>query len=966
MRHTYIKFLTLLLLIGTLSTKHALAVPFDLVTPQSKVSIVYDKDECKLDSIIANLLAEDIKRVSGYQPVVYTDISKAKGNVIIIGSIGSKLIGSLGNKTITANLNGKWECYSFKTLANPYKNIKQALVIAGSDFRGTAYGVFEISSRIGVTPWYWWADASPEQKKNLSLNIADYTSQPPSVKFRGIFINDEDWGLQPWAAKTLEPETGDIGPKTYAKVFELLLRLKANFIWPAMHPSTKAFYHYPGNITVAGDYQIVIGSSHAEPMLRNNVGEWNEKTMGAFNYVTNKQKVDDYWESRVKESSHINGIYTIGMRGVHDSGIEGVKTIQETVPLLERIFQDQRDMLKKYVNPDITKVPQAFTAYKEVLDIYDAGLKVPDDVTLVWPDDNYGYIQRLDDQRESERAGGAGVYYHVSYWGRPHDYIWLTSTSPGLIREEMTKAYDMHARNIWVVNVGDIKPAEYDINFFMDMAYHIQPFYNSAYPKAHLKNWVTANLGSKNADAITNVMWKYYQLAFERKPEFMGWSQTEPTTQVHFTTYNHQAYGDQAQQRADAYNSLEQAVKTLKANISLSKQDCFFQTVYYPVVGTSLMNKKYLYRDKAYLYAAQGRLSARHYDSLSKAAYQGIIKETNYYNSTLASGKWANIMSMTPRSLPVYQAPELNYKIAKRAEAWAIMPEGTDTIANKLSLPAFNQYTPEKHFVDVFLAKDTSVNYTIQPSAAWIKVSAQTGKLSANGSQSQQRLWVSVDWAKIPGGKSPEGTITFKSGGKNYNIVVKANKNTLPELKDYKGFIENNGYISIYAKNYQDNEKKGTDSWTAINGLGLTETALEALPLRTNSEFKGEPSESAIKAMPVVSYNFYTFHTEPAEVKVYTVPTFPLNRNFEVRYAVSVDNGPLSIQNFKTVGRSEEWKQDVLSNSAVRSVKVPSLPAGKHTLRIYMIDPGVILDRMLIDLGGLKPSYGVVPETKLN
>ena len=390
-----------------------------------------------------------------------------------------------------------------------------------------------------------------------------------------------------------------------------------------------------------------------------------------------------------------------------------------------------------------------------------------------------------------------------------------------------------------------------------------------------------------------------------------------------------------------------------------------FQTVYYPVLGTSLMNKKYLYRDKAYLYAAQGRLSAKNYDSLSKAAYQGIVKETEYYNTTLASGKWAHIMSMTPRNLPVYQAPYLNYKIAKRPEAWLAMPEGTDTAANKLALPAFNQATPQKHFVDVFLSKDTLVNYTVQPSAAWIKVSGKAGKLAA-GSQSQQRLWVSIDWAKVPAGKSAEGVVLFKGGDKSYAIAVKANKNNLPELKSYQGFVENNGYISIYARHYQGNQSKGTDSWTAINGLGKTETALEALPLRVNAIFKGEPTEGAIKAMPVVSYNFFTFNTAPAEVKVFTVPTFPLNRNFEVRYAVSVDNGPLSIQNFKTVGRSEEWKQDVLSNSAVRSVKIPSLPAGKHTLRIYMIDPGVILDRMLIDLGGLKPSYGIIPETKLN
>jgi len=933
---------------------NARAIPFPMITPQSKVAIVYDAGGHKLDSIAANLLAQDIKRVSGYLPKVYSDVAKASGNVIFIGTSHSKLIASLHDNYFD-QLTGKWECYSLKVIAHPFKNISNALVITGSDDRGTAYGVFDISARIGVTAWYWWADATPVHQSVLIPNIETFMSQPPSVKYRGIFINDEDWGLQPWAAKTFEPETGDIGPKTYAKVFELLLRLKANLIWPAMHPSTKAFFHYPGNIKVAEDYQIVIGSSHAEPMLRNNVGEWDEKTMGAFNYITNKQKVSDYWESRVKESSRNNVIYSMGMRGVHDSGIEGVKTVKETVPLLERIFADQRDMLKKYVNPDITKVPQALTIYKEVLDVYDAGLKVPDDVTIVWPDDNYGYIQRLDNQQESGREGGSGVYYHTSYWGRPHDYIWLCSTSPGLMREEMTKAYDMDARNIWVLNVGDIKPAEYNIQLFMDMAYQIKPFYNSAYLKPHLKNWIGANLDDKKAGPIADVVWKYYQLAFERKPEFMGWSQTEPTTQTKLTAYNHFNYGDQAQQRIDAYDSLEQAIKKLRVGISPNKQDCFYQLVYYPVTGASLMNKKFLYRDKAYLYAQQGRLAAKNYDSLSRASYQNIITETDYYNTKLAGGKWLHIMSMQPRDLPVYKAPDLKYQIAPRTEAWAAMPEGSDALA----MPRFNPTGNSKHFVDVFLTHDTLISYHVKPSASWIKVSQASGKLSSKNNQ--ERLWVSIDWAKVPAGKGIAGNIIIQSGNKLFSLTVNATNNIPPE--GYKGFAEADGYISIYAKNYHTIRKSGSNYWSLVNGLGLTKQAVEAMPLRFSPSAKNDLTNNEIKQQPELSYNFITFNTAPAEVKVYTIPTYPLNKNFEMRYAVSVDDAPATILNFKTAGRSEEWKQNVLSNSAVRSVKIPSLSVGKHVLHIYMIDPGVILDRMVIDFGGLKPFYGVLPES---
>ncbi|MES2276551.1 MAG: glycosyl hydrolase 115 family protein [Bacteroidota bacterium] len=964
-RSTFYKFL-LITIISFLGIQKTHAVQFDLVTAQNKVAIYYDKSECKLDSIVASQLASDIERVSGYRPLIATELAGARGNIIIIGSINSKLITGLQTGDMAANLQGKWECYGLKVLNAPFKQVKKALIIAGSDFRGTAYGVFDISARIGVTPWYWWADAKPVKHKIISLNIPDYISATPSVKFRGIFINDEDWGLQPWAAKTFEPETKDIGPKTYAKVFELLLRLKANLIWPAMHPSTKAFYHYPGNLKVAEDYQIVLGSSHAEPMLRNNVSEWNGKTMGSFNYITNKEKVSDYWESRVKESSHVNGIYTIGMRGVHDSGIEGVKTIAETVPLVERIFNDQREMLKKYINPDITKVPQAFTAYKEVLDVYNAGLKVPEDAILVWPDDNYGYIQRLNDTRESARSGGSGVYYHASYWGRPHDYLWLSSTSPGLIREEMTKAYDMNDRNLWVVNVGDIKPAEYDMQFFLDMAYHIQPFYSTTYAKKHLKNWISDNIDAKHAGPIADVLDKYYQLAFERRPEFMGWNQTEPNTPVRFTAYNHQFYGDQAQKRADAYSRLEQSVKSIQAYVAADKLDSYFQLVYYPVVGTSLINKKFLFRDKAYLYAQQGRVSAVHYDSLSKAAYEGIVKLTTYYNTKLSGGKWANMMSMQPRNLAVYQAPEFNYKVAVRPETWQVLPEGTaDSTGNtSYTMPVFNR-TGEKHFIDVFLTKNEVLNYKVKTSAPWIGVSQQDGRLNPKGGQSQQRLWVAIDWEKVPSKKEATGAITIQASGKTVSVAVEVSNNSLAP-KGYPGFIENNGYISIYARSYQSKTKHKDEYWGEVSGLGGTEMALEALPLSVNAPVKTDLSDAGIKKYAAVSYDFYTSKKADADLQIYTIPTYPINRNFEMRYAVSVDDGPATMLNFKTTGRSEEWKQAVLSNTILRNVKIPELNSGHHKLRVYFIDPGVILDRIVVDLGGLRPFYGLLPETRMN
>jgi hypothetical protein len=952
----------LVLLVATF--QKAGATEFELVTGRDKVSIVYGAKAPKLDSISAYLLAGDVERVTGYLPMVGTDISEIKGNVIVIGQAQSSLLKTFNNQANLQHLAGKWESYQIEVIVNPRKGIKKALIIAGSDARGTAYGVFDISARIGVNAWYWWADVIPEKKKTLALNITPFTSAVPSVKYRGIFINDEDWGLQPWAAKTFEPETKDIGPKTYAKVFELLLRLKANLIWPAMHPSTKAFFYYPDNKKVASEYEIVIGSSHAEPMLRNNVGEWDKNTMGSFNYITNSAKVNDYWESRIKESSNNNAIYSLGMRGVHDSGIEGVKSISETVPLLERIIGNQRDMLSKYINKDIKKVPQAFTAYKEVLDIYDHGLKLPDDATIIWPDDNYGYIQRLNNEEEDKRSGGSGVYYHASYWGRPHDYLWLSTTNPGLIQEEMKKAYAMNAKNIWVVNVGDIKPGEYNLQLFMDMAYDIRPFNTPADVKTHLTQWTGSIFGSEKAEKISAVLWDYYQLAFERKPEFMGWSQTEPTTGINFTRYNHQYYGDQAQRRLDAYTGLEKQLQSLKTGIPANRQASFYQLVYYPVVGSSLMNKKFLYHDKAFLYAKQGRRIADYYAGLSAKAYDDIMKETTFYNEGMLNGKWNGMMSMIPRNLPVFKKPDLQLNITAAKTAWTVLPEGYNEQPSTAASLSFDHQSAAKQFIDIFLQQDTALTYKIQSSAPWISISQTSGKLAPSGDKSQQRLWVNIDWTKAPKNKDLSAQLSFSAAGKTVVIPIssKNDKVSLPA----NGFIEHQGYVSIYAKNYTGITAGKEQHWAELTGMGLTGKSMESLPLKSPSALKAVYTETEIKAQPSLTYDFFSRSSAPAEFKFFTIPTFPLNKNTEMRYAVRIDDGPATLLNFRTIGRSEEWKQNVLSNTAVRSVKLPELKAGKHQVRIYMIDPGVIVDRILIDLGGLQPHYGLIPETRSN
>ncbi|HEU4869425.1 MAG TPA: glycosyl hydrolase 115 family protein, partial [Pyrinomonadaceae bacterium] len=528
---------------------------FKLVERARTADILVSPDDFKVVQIATQNLADDIERVTGKKPVVRSDYPQASRHVVIAGTLEkSTLIQALyrSGKLRIEELRGKWESFLITTVPNPFPNIEMALVIAGSDRRGAAYGIFELSEAIGVSPWYWWADVPPVRHANLFIAPTAQRAGPPSVQYRGIFLNDEDLGLQPWAAKTFDPQLGDIGPKTYARVFELLLRLKANTLWPAMHGCTKAFNLYPDNKRVADDYAIVMGSSHAEPMLRNNVTEWADKHDN-YDYTKNRDGVLKYWEDRAAQNGKYENIYTIGMRGIHDSPIVGPKTQPERIEVLQNIFVDQRSILARHVNADVTKVPQIFCPYKEVLADYRNGLKVPDDITVVFPDDNFGYIRYFPNAEERKRAGGFGVYYHVSYLGGPLSYLWLDTTPPALIWEEMSKAFDHGVRKFWMLNVGDLKPAEVSIELFLQMGWDI-----SRWRRENLNDflvaWAESKFGVTHAREIARLMNQYYRLGFARKPEHLQWNfANEKPKPTDLTSVD---YGDEVQRRLDDYDAL--------------------------------------------------------------------------------------------------------------------------------------------------------------------------------------------------------------------------------------------------------------------------------------------------------------------------------------------------------------------------------------------------------------------------
>ena len=721
--------------------------------------------------------------------------------------------------------------------------------VVGTNGRGTAYGLLELSRMAGVSPWIWWGDVTPIKKEKLTIDDGFSTTQGASVEFRGIFLNDEDWSLRPWSYGNFEKSKfGTIGPKTNKEVFKLLMRLRANAVWPAMHTGTKAFFKDPENKIMADSCGIAVGTSHCEPLLRNNVDEWDVKERGSYNYITNRQAVQDYWIERLKEVKNSNGgnMFTIGMRGIHDGSMEGVKTDEEKFNALQQVIDDQQQLISDYIG-DPSKQMQVFVPYKEVLQLYEMGLKVPDYVTLMWCDDNYGYITRLSDTEEQKRQGGGGVYYHLSYWGRPHDYLWLTTTQPGLIYNEMRTAYDHNVRKLWIANVHDPKVAAYDMELFLDLAWDIDCVKGDALG-SHLEKWLCTNFGDAAGKKLYPVMRKFYHLSGIRRPEFMGWNQVELNKQtfnrglspVSNTQFSFTEFGNEADRYMEDYLALANAVEEIESEISPELKDAYFAAIKYPVTAAANHAIKTLEAQRARSIANGSTLSdmfvnnAKIYSSVAKSqnAYQNIRKLTEHYNLKMSDGKWNRSMNMRPRDLPVFAAPNLPTSL-------------TD---------------------------------------------------------SEVKEWLG-----------------------------KSEKQPYPTL-------DTDGVIARNASSYDSH----TGNVKTIDMLGHSNRAV-SLDKGSSVTYKFNVSDSD---------KFKTLTTA-------LIPTQP-NDNGDLRYSVSIDGGTPTIYSLKEPFRCERWKLNVLRGQALRTMELPHLAPGEHTVTITAIDPHIVIDQWIID-HNLNRKYYIIP-----
>lgn len=943
-------------------TKYA----FTLASPRQTAAILYDASDAAVVKRAAELFAADVEAVTGRYPRV-TSAAGETGPAVIVGTVGgSALIRRLAEagKIDTAPLEGAWERYLIQTVANPLPGIRTALVIAGSDRHGAAYGLFTLSELIGVSPWYWWADVPVKKHAALHVDAPPTYSQTPSVRYRGIFLNDEDWGLTPWASQTFEPERGNIGPRTYAKVCELLLRLKANYLAPAMHPVSTSFNQIPENKLVADTFAIVMGSTHCEPLLLNTASEWDTKTMGPWNYDKNKEGINRVLTQRVRENSPYENVYTLALRGLHDGAMSTTLPMHEKVRMLQQALLDQRQILAENIDRPVETVPQAFTPYKEVLEIYSNGLELPDDVTIVWPDDNYGYMKRLSGVREQRRTGRSGVYYHVSYLGVPHSYLWFSTTPPSLMYEELRKAYDTTADRLWLVNCGDLKGSEMQVSLFLDMAWDIGRFTADnvvTYPA----RWLAGIFGEAYYDRLEAMTREHLRLAFPRKPEYMGWGyhwnrfdhNCEQLTDTDFSFTNY----DEAQRRLEAYRQLGARAEALLHEIGDEARPAFYQLVYYPLRGAELMNRMTLGGQRNRWYARQGRAATNAVRDEVQRCYDSLQVITRGYNSLLG-GKWNHMMSMRQNYDGVsayFNLPHLATHDAVGAPRLALQVAGEDVTGARAfhALPAFDNYLRRTYPVEIYNRGGGTLAWTAHASEPWIVLSKSAGKTA-----DEERITVGIDWEKAPSGNAVPAQIVFRAGEQSEKVLVSLFNPTAPSRAELRGiYVENNGCVSIPAAGCHRVRESDRIKITAVEDLGIEGPALQL----------GDPTAPLqifrSRDVPCAEYDFYAFDAGSVDVYTYVLPTFPLhadrdfrigeNTNTDTKYSVQIDDGALATPSSSHVEYSQVWFESVLRNCAVNKSTLHIDKPGRHTLRIRVGDPGIVLQKIVLDFGGMKRSY---------
>ncbi|MFA5419660.1 MAG: glycosyl hydrolase 115 family protein [Bacteroidales bacterium] len=883
-------------------------------------------------------LMVDFESVTGKRVNSFLKLPYQTKNLIIIGTAGkSSYIDQLLQKELIDKdaLIGKREKYLIQTVVNPLPGVQEALVIAGSDKRGTIFGIYELSEQIGVSPWYYWADVPARKSENLYFTRGTYTEGEPAVEYRGIFINDEAPALADWCRMTY----GGFNHKFYEKVYELILRLKGNFLWPAMWG--RALYDDdPLSGPLADEYGIVIGTSHHEPMGRAH-DEWRRYGQGKWNYETNPDVLKKFWAEGFKRSASMECITTVGMRGDGDEPMSEEDNIQ----LLEKIVSDQRDIIATITGKDASETLQMWALYKEVQDYYDKGMRVPDDITLLLCDDNWGNVRKLPLLNAPKRKGGYGMYYHFDYVGDPRNYKWVNTNQIERTWDQMHLTYELGVDKLWIVNVGDIKPMEYPISFFLDYSWNPGKW-NAGNLKQHTINWCIQQFGEKFSSEIADMITLYTKYNARRKPELLA-----PET---YSLVNYR----EAELVQEEYNQLAVRAEKIYNELPANLLYAYDQLVLFPIQACANLNEMHITAAWNYLYAKQGRNNTNEMAERVKTLFERDAALTDRYHTQMANGKWNHMMSQTHIGYTYWQQPIVQVmpevkttEIPEQAEMRLAL-EGTERFCSvnkdEMALPEFDSFANQRYYIDIYNGGKASFDYKIKSKPKWVLVSKSSGKV-----ETTVRVWISIDWKKINYGKHQPLLIISDTKGKEYIVKITAVK--LKPIKVTRPtFVESNGYVSIESEHFSAVRNTPDMSWNVIPNLGKTLSGITTLPVTATPEKYDSLS---------LEYDVYLRSTGEAKLILYLSPTLNYNENKGLRYAVSIDGGEEQIINFNEKFTDSEWKTWVADN-IIRSVTVHTISKpGIHTIRYRVLDAGIVFQKMVFDLGGLKPAYLGAPES---
>jgi hypothetical protein len=910
------------------------------------VPIYFDPKDHWLMGKVAIALQEDIRRVTGFTPAIITSLSDAPRipYLIIIGSLDqSAMIQRLAHQNmIPSTLNGKWESYVLKTVRQPVAGVGKALVIAGSDRRGTAFGVFELSRQMGVSPWCWWADVPVKQKNSLFFHDNKIVaSGPPAVKYRGIFINDEAPALSGWVRQ----QYGGFNHQFYEKVFELLLRLKGNYLWPAMWGS--AFNDDdPENPVLASNYGIVMGTSHHEPMLRAQQ-EWKRHGHGDWNYQTNQPVLDSFWKKGITQMDSHESIVTIGMRGDGDKPMEERSNIE----LLEKIVTDQRAIIAEITHEDPSATPQSWALYKEVQDYYDKGMRVPDDVTLLLCDDNWGDVRKLPRPNDPTRTGGYGMYYHFDYVGGPRNYKWLNTNPISRVWEEMHLTKEYGDDKIWIVNVGDIKPMEFPISFFLDFAWDPGRWPAEKLPE-YTHQWTVEQFGPAFADSIAYILTQYTRYNSRRKPELLS-----PDT---YSLLNYR----EAETVVARYNSLAKEAQSIGHQLSSDYRDAYFELVLYPVLACANLNELYVTAARNKLYAAQGRAATTSLADHVKNLFEKDSLLSMEYNRLTAGGKWNHMMDQTHIGYTHWQEPPHNNMpiattldpAANTGSSWGVAVEGSSAWwpgandSSKAILPTFNPFQHTDHYIEIFNRSSKPFSCTIEASAPWIQVGPTDKPIDK-----EQRIWINIDWSRAPSGHQQTPLTITGPDGNTVTVTVRTD-NPSSRLEHFKGFIETDDCVSIEAQHFSRAVNGKDLQWQIIPDLGRTLSGIQISPVTAPAKPPGGNS-------PRLEYQLYLFDTGTVTVRAYFSPILAFNSQ-PIHYAISIDDESPQIIDLSTGNEAPgTWDKMVADNIRISLSSLAIRKSGLHTLKYWLVDPAPVLQRIIVDYGGVRPSYLGPPES---